>query len=112
MRKSYHNNSFFAKPCKCEYPYENFNETPPCPLMNVERNFCPMMQRNLVFQNDFNSESEYNPNLNCRYNYNVYGNTPYEDNFSLQGMRNFNPENFGPMIMAMPVLIDFDDDDD
>jgi hypothetical protein len=114
MKKNYYNNNFFAKPYEYDYlydnPYDNFNEIKLCPLMRMERNFWPMMKKSVVFQDDFNEENEYNENYECRHN--VYGDIPYEDSLPFQSMRGFKPENFGPMIMAMPVLIDFDDEDD
>lgn len=110
MKKNYYYEDFFATPYEYEYPYDcnyvNFHGIPPCQLMNNESNFCPMMQRNIELQNDYGFQNGYNENMNeeifC------------EDNFGFQGMRGFQPENFGPTIMPMPMpmIIDFDEDEE
>ena len=116
MTRHYYNDDFFAAPYEYEYPYdnpyENFDEIPACPLINNERNFCPMMQRNIVFPNDYSFQSEYNPKINYAYNSNMNEGIFHEGKLQFQSMRGFQPENFGPTIMAMPMIIDFDEEEE
>ncbi|AGK97027.1 hypothetical protein [Clostridium pasteurianum] len=115
MNKNYYNSDFFARPyeyeCPYDTPYENFREIPAFSLINNGKNFFPIMERNFLFNDDYSFGSMYGANVNYNYNPNIDWNMSYEEDLLLQNMRGFRSKNFGPAIVAMPAIIDFDEED-
>lgn len=85
---------FFAEPYEFkdskENFYEDFNELPVISMLDYEESFFPVV-------NNISFKGEYNSTIVCEFNTN-FNNT-------------LNENKFGPSILSMPIIIDFEEED-